>query len=310
MIHEVVDKLVSVLSKRKPTPVSPYLFHLYHKFDCLQIDEIQKMEVAQGCLEMGFVSEDEPVEEDDESDRASLSPNVRAQTTPLPRSRMKSTFRSSKDKSPIRDLGCLDETDDPFERVGDALYQVQSRYNKMRIVIRTATKLLGDCKAGNLNKEIRKLKEESGSGLKAQNEQLRLQIAELQGITKAQGAEVERLRARNTDLGKIREALVFPGDVINRSLLFGEDIRKEGQMSSQKILTILVKYGHKMEATLAEMRKLLPGPVEAGPSQPTVTPPPQPSEKSVPTYEELQEKVAAFATVEQLVGSHLSPPKP
>ena len=98
---------------------------------------------------------------------------------------MKSTFRSPKDKSPIRDLGCLDETDDPFERVGDALYQVQSRYNKMRIVIRTATKLLGNCKAGNLSKKIRKLKEESGSGLKAQNEQLRLQIAELQGITKA-----------------------------------------------------------------------------------------------------------------------------
>ena len=103
---------------------------------------------------------------------------------------------------------------------------------------------------------------------------------------------------------------MFPGDVINRSLLFGEDIRKEGQMSGQKILTILIKYGHKMEATLAEMRKLLPRPVEAGPSQPTVTPPPQPSEKSVPTYEELQEKVAAFVAVEQLVASHLSSPKP
>ena len=74
----MVEKLVSVLSKRKPTPVSPYLFHLYHKFDCLRKDEIQKMEVAQGCLEMGFASEDEPVEEDDESDRASLSPNMRA----------------------------------------------------------------------------------------------------------------------------------------------------------------------------------------------------------------------------------------
>src|SRR5579875_1579432 len=28
VIHELVDKLVSVLNKRKPTPVSPFLFHL------------------------------------------------------------------------------------------------------------------------------------------------------------------------------------------------------------------------------------------------------------------------------------------
>ena len=31
VLHKVVDKLVSVLGKRKPIPVSPYLFHLYSK---------------------------------------------------------------------------------------------------------------------------------------------------------------------------------------------------------------------------------------------------------------------------------------
>ena len=59
VIHEVVDKLVSVLSKRKPTPVSPYLFHLYSKFECLQKEEIQKMDVAKECMVMGFAPEDE-----------------------------------------------------------------------------------------------------------------------------------------------------------------------------------------------------------------------------------------------------------
>ena len=54
--------------------------------------------------------------------------------------------------------------------------------------------------------------------------------------------------------------------MINRAQLFDEDIKKEGHLSGQKILTILVKYGHKMEATMEEMRKLLPGPVEVGPS--------------------------------------------
>ena len=124
VIHEVVDKLVSVLSKRKPTPVSPYLFHLFQKFDCLRKDEIEKWKVVKECLEIGFASKDELAEEQDESDRASLSPNIRPQTTPSPGSRMKNTFRSPKGKSPIRDFGCLDVADDPFQRVQDNLYQV------------------------------------------------------------------------------------------------------------------------------------------------------------------------------------------
>ena len=41
VLHEVVDKLVSMLEKGKPTPVSLYLFHLYSKFKCLREDEIQ-----------------------------------------------------------------------------------------------------------------------------------------------------------------------------------------------------------------------------------------------------------------------------
>ena len=77
---------------------------------------------------------------------------------------------------------------------------------------------------------------------------------------------MEWLRARNADLGKIREALALPGDMLNRAQLFDEDLKKEGYLSGQKILTILVKYGHKMEATLEEMRKLLPGPMEVEPS--------------------------------------------
>ena len=40
VIHEVVDKLISMLRKRKPTLISPYLFHLYSKFECLRKEEM------------------------------------------------------------------------------------------------------------------------------------------------------------------------------------------------------------------------------------------------------------------------------
>ena len=61
--------------------------------------------------------------------------------------------------------------------------------------------------------------------------------------------------------------------------LFDNEVKAEGHLSAQKIITILVKYGHKMEATLREMRKLLPRPsAAAGSSQPSIlviTPKPQ-----------------------------------
>ena len=74
-------------------------------------------------------------------------------------------------------MSSLDLDDDPFRHVQNKLDQVQSRYSKMELVIKGATKLLGNCKAGNITKEIRKLKEEDNSELKIYN--LKLTIGEL-----------------------------------------------------------------------------------------------------------------------------------
>ena len=60
ILHEVVDKLVSVLGKEKPTPISPYLFHLYNKFEYLRGEEMQQIEIARKCLELGVALEGEP----------------------------------------------------------------------------------------------------------------------------------------------------------------------------------------------------------------------------------------------------------
>ena len=68
----MVDKLVSVLGKGKPTLVSPYLFHLYSKFECLRKEEIQQIEIARDCLELGVASKADVAELG--LDRGSLSP--------------------------------------------------------------------------------------------------------------------------------------------------------------------------------------------------------------------------------------------
>ena len=54
-----MDKLVSGLEKKKASLISPYLFHFYHRFECLRKEEMQGLEVAKKCLEYGVIPEAE-----------------------------------------------------------------------------------------------------------------------------------------------------------------------------------------------------------------------------------------------------------
>ena len=66
----------------------------------------------------------------------------------------------------------------------------------------------------------------------------------------------------------------------SRKRVFDSEVRTEDHLSVQKILTVLVKYGYKMEETLGLMQKLLPGPLEAGTSEPKDAVPPSPPGKA------------------------------
>ena len=57
MIQEIVGHLVSNLEKRKTSPISPYLFHLYNKNECLKEEEIDELKVARKYLELGIIPE-------------------------------------------------------------------------------------------------------------------------------------------------------------------------------------------------------------------------------------------------------------
>ena len=57
MMQELVDKLVFKLKKEKPSPISPYLFYFYHRFECLREGEIEMLETTRYMLEFGISSE-------------------------------------------------------------------------------------------------------------------------------------------------------------------------------------------------------------------------------------------------------------
>ena len=57
--------------------------------------------------------------------------------------------------------------DDPFWQILEELDQVQSKYSKLELVTKGASKLLGNCKLGNIVKELKKLKQKDTTSLEA-----------------------------------------------------------------------------------------------------------------------------------------------
>ena len=187
------------LEKEKASPISPYLFHLYHMNECLRGDELRQIEVAKECLEYGVGLDTPPDEEDAGSEGGSVGSEERRKLL-SPNSRMKHTYHSSKEKSPIRtldwkDMSALDLDDEPFQRIQEELDRVQNRFSMMEVVIREASKLLGDCKAGNIVRELKKLKEKDIASLEAANKKLQLEVDQLKAALALKEDEVKDCKA-------------------------------------------------------------------------------------------------------------------
>lgn len=236
VIYEVVDKLISVLGKRKPTPISPYMFHLYSKFECLRKKEMEELEVAKECFELGVAPEEEPEAKDD-LDQRSLSPKPKTKaSTASPRPRLKTTSKSPREKDPVRSPDCkelsfLEQGKGPFCWVQEELSHVENHYSKLETVVKNASRLLGDCKASNIGKEILKLKQEDSAELKTYVTHLKLRICTLQDMVKAQDEEINWLKERWQSMEKIRSIMEYTGDIAAKAHLFDNDVKTEEHLS-------------------------------------------------------------------------------
>ena len=105
VIQEVVGKLVFNLEKGKPSPISPYLFHLYHWNECLKEEEMDTLESAKCYIEYGINPEVETqpdvVEIDSERELLSSAKQRKILVASLG-SRKKFTYWSPEGKSPVQ----------------------------------------------------------------------------------------------------------------------------------------------------------------------------------------------------------------
>ena len=287
MIQEVVGHLVSNLEKGKASPINPYLFHLYYRNECLREEEMKEVEVARECLEYGVGPDMPPDEEDARSESVGSEERQKL----FPGGQLKFTFRLSKEKSPIqtpewKDMSALDLDDALFMRIQEELDRVSNWYSKMEVVIKGASKLLGDYKAGNIVKELKKLKEKDTESLEAANRKLQQEVSELKIALELKEDEVKNFKALRVEaLKEIREIMGHLGDICNKAKLFNEYINKDVKITMPKVIAILHGFQKKMEAMLGEVRNLVS--VSVGKS----SRPPLPTQKEKPIKEKPLDEV-------------------
>jgi hypothetical protein len=279
ILQDIVMHQVGIVEKRKATYISPYLYHLYYAQDCLRENEREKMKLALDCLAYGLGDEEAPEEECGSSEKESARSEGRPRASSAS-PRMKNTRRNSEE----RGVGFKDNwSKDPFVRVQYELEQARNQFTEMDAVVKGASKLLGDCKASNICKELKKLKATDTAPLEAANRTLRTEVIELnQKLGKARD-DIERIKMVKTDaVIEILELVKTPGDALNRAVLFNEFVSKGVPVNLVKMVEILRGFHNKMEAALGELRNMVPRLVQRMP---------QPQTEETTPAEEVQPEV-------------------
>ena len=120
--------------------------------------------------------------------------------------------------------------------------------------------------------------------------------------------EIRQLQAQSKEgLDRIRKFIGIPGDIMNKAYLFDNEVKTKEQLSAPKIIAILVNFGHKMDATLVEIRKMVSG-LQLKPSRVPLPSPKVTPQKSRPIVElktplpqcPMKELVAEIAKIEVL----------
>ena len=129
---------------------------------------------------------------------------------------------------------------DPFWRVFDDLEQLQFQYTNLETITTRASKLLGNCKVGNIVKELKKLQEKDTKSLEKEVTDLKIELALWKD-------EINKLKVKIRFLEQIKEVVGAPSDVLNKGRFFDEDIKTKGEVSTAKIIKVLVTFTRKLE---------------------------------------------------------------
>lgn len=271
IVRDIVLDLIKGLGNSRPSPLCPFLFHLYQSYGVLLPAEVEIWNEQQRRRAQGEPEEDElPVIEERKLDRKGKKREGAhefgsEQTTPLDtaahRTRSKAVIPGEPASGSI-----LPQID-----------TIRSRVAESEKILQDLTKLAGGCARAKLVATLR-----SSSGSSSQMTKMEAKVTSLTAEvgrlkTKLEISEQEKKMARNqanssaAALLKIEEVVKQPADSIIKARLYDEMVRLDGRLSRSKIGEFIAMYATRMEAALAEMRVVVAGLSFAMPSQDSST---------------------------------------
>jgi hypothetical protein len=159
---------------RKPSYLSPFLLHLYMRYDCITADEEDLLTIAteevtykvRPVIADSSTSSDPIIPDAPPSSPGSPPPiripfpspsSRRPVSPPLPPQQPHPEAKPSWE-APWRnvDLSSWDFPENPFKHVHDELDELQTQYHRLEHITKGASLALGSCGPGNILREIAK----------------------------------------------------------------------------------------------------------------------------------------------------------
>ena len=171
LIHEVMAKVLPNIGK-KPSFLSPFIFHLYQQYDLLLLDEEDELTIAADEKTYKLQSEAGETETPSDPIVSDVPPSTPGSPQPLPRPispppppcyppspppthhpeagpNGEATWRNV-------DPSARDFSDNPFWRGQEGLEELQHQYKRLEHIARGANQALDNCGPENIIREIAK----------------------------------------------------------------------------------------------------------------------------------------------------------
>jgi hypothetical protein len=172
LIHEVVARAIPNIG-RKPSYLSPFLLHLYKRYDYIRPNEEDLLVIAvdevtykvRPLVADSSTSSDSIIPEAPPSPGSpppmrapSLAPSSWKPVFPPPPPQQPQMEAGPSRTSPWRnvDFSYWDFPETPFKRVYDELDELQAQYHRLEHITKGASTALGGCGPGNILRELAK----------------------------------------------------------------------------------------------------------------------------------------------------------
>ena len=273
IIYDLVAQLVSRVGGSRASPLSPYLFHIYHEQQLLTNVEEKIWRTQEVLLKYGESETDEEVdsepgsdpETEEEEEEPPLPPMKRQKTTP-PNKRGTPSGRDKmapEERPEVEKTVSEEEPDsqDPFANLITILCNVRADWEIKKRMLVAIGKLVdapadsrlidkvADCitnpvEARKQEQEIRQLKEE---------------VAVLKAEISAFKKDVTSTREMAEETRKIAEqvkgTLGQPGMAVTKARLFDEKVLEEKKLSGSRMVQILTDFAEQVETAMTDARK-------------------------------------------------------